>query len=161
MLGFQSQQEMILFIQQGRSVFSFIPSFTHFLPESFSNDNSIGVTWNNANADFKYGTIWGYSISESVGFYGEFGSIPIDSGSNSHGFDWGFTWAVKNNIQLDIFAGKSLNDPATDFLSIWVFNEIAPIIYLIYCENKGPTNNSHSGNIRSPTTISTSVAIIL
>ena len=43
------------------------------------------------------------------------GSIPIDSGSNSHGFDWGFTWAVKNNIQLDIFAGKSLNDPATDF----------------------------------------------
>ena len=96
--------------------FSFIPSFTHFLPESFSNDNSIGVTWNNANADFKYGTIWGYSISESVGFYGEFfGSIPIDSGSNSHGFDWGFTWAVKNNIQLDIFAGKSLNDPATDF----------------------------------------------
>ena len=96
--------------------FSFIPSFTHFLPDSFYNDNSLGVTWNDGNADFKYGTLWGTNISESVIFYGEFfGSIPIDSGSNSHGFDWGFTWAVKNNLQLDIFAGKSLNDSATDF----------------------------------------------
>ena len=62
-----------------------------------------------------FGT-WGFDISESVIFYGEFfGSLPIDSGSNSHGFNWGFTWAAKNNLQLDIFAGKSLNDPATDF----------------------------------------------
>lgn len=96
--------------------FSFIPSFTNFLPDSTYNDNSLGVTWNDSNADFKYGTLWGFNISESVIFYGEFfGSIPIDSGSNSHGFDWGFTWAVKNNLQLDIFAGNSLNDTATDF----------------------------------------------
>ena len=28
---------------------------------------------------------------------------------------------LKNNVQLDIFAGKSLNDPATDFFVNWVF----------------------------------------
>ena len=96
--------------------FSFIPSFSSLLPDSMYNDNSFGITWNDANGDFKYGTLWGFNISESVIFYGEFfGSLPIDSGSNSHGFDWGFTWAAKNNLQLDIFAGKSLNDPATDF----------------------------------------------
>ena len=96
--------------------FSFIPSFTHLLPDSIYNDNSLGIAWNNANADFKYGTLWGLNISESVIFYGElFGSMPLDTGSNSHGFDWGFTWAVENNIQLDIFAGNSLNDNATDF----------------------------------------------
>ena len=96
--------------------FSFIPSFSSFLPDSVYNDNSFGVTWNDSNADFKYGTLWGHNLSESVILYGEFfGAIPIDSGSNSHGFDWGLTWAVKNNVQLDIFAGKSLNDSATDF----------------------------------------------
>ena len=96
--------------------FSFIPSFSNLLPDSLYNDNSLGVTWSNGDADFKYGTLWGYNLSESVILYGEFfGAMPINSGSNSHGFDWGFTWAVKNNIQLDIFAGKSLNDPATDF----------------------------------------------
>ena len=86
------------------------------MPDSVYNDNSLGVTWNGANADFKYGTLWGGNVSESVIFYGEFfGSLPIDSGSNSHGFDWGFTWAVKNNLQLDIFAGNSIDDTATDF----------------------------------------------
>jgi len=96
--------------------FSFIPSFSHLLPDSIYNDNSLGITWNDANADFKFGTLWGRNISESVIFYGEFfGAIPIDSGSNSYGFDWGFTWALKNNLQLDIFAGNSLNDEATDF----------------------------------------------
>ncbi len=96
--------------------FSFIPSFSNFLPDSLYNDNSLGITWNDSNADFKYGTLWGHNLSESVILYGEFfGAIPIDGGSNSHGFDWGLTWAVENNIQLDIFAGKSLNDSATDF----------------------------------------------
>ena len=96
--------------------FSFIPSFSSHLPDAFYNDNSFGVTWSDANADFKYGTLWGYSISKAIILYGEFfGAVPIDNGSNSHGFDWGLTWAVKNNVQLDIFAGKSLNDSATDF----------------------------------------------
>ena len=96
--------------------FSFIPSFSSHLPDAFYNDNSFGVTWSDANADFKYGTLWGYNLSESVILYGEFfGAMPIDSGSNSHGFDWGLTWAVKNNVQLDFFAGNSLNDSATDF----------------------------------------------
>jgi hypothetical protein len=86
------------------------------LPDAFYNDNIFGVTWSDANADFKYGTLWGYSISKAIILYGEFfGAVPIDNGSNSHGFDWGLTWAVKNNVQLDIFAGKSLNDSATDF----------------------------------------------
>ena len=96
--------------------FSFIPSFSNLLPDSLYNDNSLGVTWSNGDADFKYGTLWGYNLSESVILYGEFfGAMPIDGGSNSHGFDWGLTWAVKNNVQLDFFAGNSLNDSATDF----------------------------------------------
>ena len=96
--------------------FSFIPSFSNLLPDSLYNDNSLGVTWSNGDADFKYGTLWGYNLSESVILYGEFfGAIPIDNGSNSHGFNSGLTWAVENNVQLDIFAGKSLNDSATDF----------------------------------------------
>ena len=96
--------------------FTFLPSFSHFLPDSIYNDNSLGIAWNDANADFKYGTLWGTNVSESVILYGEFfGSLPIDTGSNSHGFNWGFTWAVKNNLQLDIFAGHAINGTATDF----------------------------------------------
>ena len=91
--------------------FSFIPSFSSFLPDSMSNDNSLGITWNDANGDFKYGTLWGFNISESVIFYGEFfGSLPIDSGSNSHGFDWGFTWAVKNNLHCLLYTSPSPRD---------------------------------------------------
>ena len=33
--------------------FSFIPSFSNLLPDSIYNDNSLGVTWNDSNADFK------------------------------------------------------------------------------------------------------------
>ena len=96
--------------------FSFIPSFSSFLPDQFYNDNSLGITWNDGNADFKYGTLWGHNLSESVILYAEFfGAIPTDSRSNSYGFDWGVTWAVKNNVQLDFFAGNSLNNSATDF----------------------------------------------
>ena len=96
--------------------FSFIPSFSSFLPDQIYNDNSLGITWNDGNADFKYGTLWGHNLSESVILYAEFfGAIPTDSRSNSYGFDWGVTWAVKNNVQLDFFAGNSLNNSATDF----------------------------------------------
>ena len=96
--------------------FSFIPSFSNLLPDSIYNDNSFGVTWNDSNANFKYATLWGHNLSESVILYAElFGAMPIDSGSNSYGFDWGLTWAIKNNVQLDFFAGNSLNDSATDF----------------------------------------------
>ena len=96
--------------------FNLIPSFSNLLPESIYNDNSLGFLWNNADTDFKYSTSWGFNISKSVNFFGEFfGSIPIDKRSVSNAFDWGFTWLVKNNIQLDIYAGKSLNDSATDF----------------------------------------------
>ena len=96
--------------------FSFIPSFSNLLPDSIYNDNSLGVTWNDSNADFKYATLWGHNLSKSVILYAEFfGAMPMDSGSNSHGFDWGLTWAIKNNVQLDFFAGHSLNDSATDF----------------------------------------------
>jgi len=96
--------------------FSFIPSFSNLLPDSIYNDNSLGVTWNDGNADFKYATLWGHNLSESVILYAEFfGAMPMNSGSNSYGFDWGLTWAIKNNIQLDFFAGNSLNDSATDF----------------------------------------------
>ena len=96
--------------------FSFIPSFSNLLPDSIYNDNSLGVSWNDSNADFKYATLWGHNLSESVIFYAEFfGAMAIDSGSNSYGFDWGLTWAIKNNVQLDFFAGNSLNDSATDF----------------------------------------------
>jgi len=96
--------------------FSFIPSFSNLLPDSIYNDNSLGVTWNDGNADFKYATLWGHNLSESVILYAEFfGVMPMNSGSNSYGFDWGLTWAIKNNIQLDFFAGNSLNDSATDF----------------------------------------------
>ena len=96
--------------------FSFIPSFSNLLPDSIYNDNSLGITWNDSNADFKYATLWGHNLSESVILYAEFfGAMPIDSGSNSYGFDWGITWAIKNNVQLDFFAGNSINDSATDF----------------------------------------------
>ena len=46
--------------------FSFIPSFSNLLPDLLYNDNSFGVAWSNGHADFKYGTLWGYSLSESV-----------------------------------------------------------------------------------------------
>ena len=86
-------------------------SASHTLTDALSLGYNMGFAYNGENADgfFVYSVVLGYSITSRLGFFGEaYGTFDHGNLPN-HRIDGGFTYVVKNNLQLDISAGTGFD----------------------------------------------------
>ena len=87
-------------------------SFAHTLSKKSSFAYNLGAQWGNDSPEiaYVYTLVYGYSISEKLGFYAElYGDLPENTRAN-HLWDAGFTYLVSNNVQLDATVGSSITE---------------------------------------------------
>jgi hypothetical protein len=97
-------------------------SFGHTLSEKSSIGYNLGAQWGNdsSEASYVYTFAYGYSILEKLGAYIEiYGDFPEDNKA-THYWDSGFTYNIKNNIQVDATVGQSFGDGQDILLSAGV-----------------------------------------
>ncbi len=94
-------------------------AFGHSVGEKSNISYNLGAQWGNDSpeAAYIYTLAYGYSITDSVGFYAEiYGDFP-ENGSANHYWDTGFTYLIKNNIQLDATVGRGFTQGQDILLS--------------------------------------------
>lgn len=92
-------------------------SFNHTLSERSSLAYNLGAQWveDTSEAAYVYTLVYGYSITEKIGFYAElYGDLPESNRAN-HFWDTGFTYLLQKNVQLDATVGRSFT-PGQDLL---------------------------------------------
>lgn len=85
-------------------------AFDHTLLESSSIAYNLGAQWeaDSLGAAYVYTLAYGYSITDSFGFYAElYGDLPEKKRSN-HYWDAGVTYLILPNLQLDATIGTSI-----------------------------------------------------
>ncbi len=85
-------------------------AFGHSFKKNISLGYNGGIEWDGFSPQpiFVYTLVNGIGIGKKGGFYYEFyGEIPIQAQS-SHNFDTGFTYQIKNNMQIDFSGGIQL-----------------------------------------------------
>lgn len=86
-------------------------SASHTLTRDLSFGYNAGFAYNGENADgfFVYSAVLGYRITTRLSAFGEaFGTFDHGNLPN-HRIDGGFTYLVRNNLQLDISAGMGFD----------------------------------------------------
>ncbi len=101
---------------------SFRFAFSHTLSEIFSLGYNLGAEWatedDSTESSFVYTAALGMGLSEKLGSYIEFfGDIGMSASGVAHSFDGGFTYLLRENLQLDLFAGVGLSDDAEDWFT--------------------------------------------
>lgn len=105
---------------------SILLSLAHTLSERLALGYNAGVAWSSApgeagavetSSHIVWSAALGLGLTERLGAFAElFGEEPIDApGSSAVSADGGFTWLVRPNLQLDLFAGAGLTDEAPDW----------------------------------------------
>jgi hypothetical protein len=85
-------------------------SFDHTLSEKSGLAYNIGAQWgdDSPEAAYVYTLVYGYSITDCLGFYAElYGNFP-ENNSAHHFWDAGITYLVSPNFQLDATVGSSI-----------------------------------------------------
>ena len=85
-------------------------AFDHTLSDTSSIAYNVGAQWDadSLGAAYIYTLAYGYSITDSVGFYAElYGDLPEKNRSN-HYWDAGITYLILPNLQLDATIGTSI-----------------------------------------------------
>ena len=85
-------------------------AFDHTLSDSSSIAYNLGAQWeaDSPGAAYIYTLAYGYSITDSFGFYAElYGDLPEKNKSN-HYWDAGITYLILPNLQLDATIGTSI-----------------------------------------------------
>lgn len=101
-------------------------AFAHTLSERLSLAYNLGQVWSTEQDDagdrdtrhqFQYTAALGIGLNDELGCFVEFfGDIPTgDSDGPANYFDGGFTYLVKDNLQLDVSSGVGLSDNADDW----------------------------------------------
>lgn len=104
---------------------AFRVSVAHGLNDRLGIGYNLGMQWETGRAadgdkttlsDWIYTLVLGIGVGERAGAFVEvFGSVPASAeGSPSHSLDGGFTWLLRDNVQLDVAAGIGLSDRAPD-----------------------------------------------
>ena len=85
-------------------------SVAHNIGDTFGLGYNIGYDYYGfGSGNLTYSLALGLSISEKVGFYIEPYGALVEFDNHESNFDAGFTYLVKDNLQLDISAGTGLN----------------------------------------------------
>lgn len=97
-------------------------ALSHTLSETLSLGYNLGVEWGteggSTGSTFIYSAALGIGLSERLGMYLEiFGGEALSAEGGAHSFDGGFTYLLKNNLQLDILGGVGLSGDAEDWFA--------------------------------------------
>ena len=105
-------------------------AFAHELGDGVGIGYNVGVEWNTecdpraADAcvektftDYVYTVTFQFSVSEGLSAFAEsFGTVEFnDARTSAHALDAGFTYLVRDNLQLDASGGIGVNDAAGDW----------------------------------------------
>ncbi len=94
-------------------------SLSHTLSEKSSLGYNVGAQWGDDSPEiaYIYTLAYGYSITDTFGFYAEvYGDLPENNQAN-HFWDAGVTYLVNNNLQLDATVGSSITEGQDILLS--------------------------------------------
>ncbi len=106
------------------------PSFrlllAHTLSDRLSLGYNVGMAWGTEIDDdgdsdtlssYEYTVALGIGVNDRLGAFVElYGEVPASaSGSSAHSFDGGFTYLLRDNLQLDFAGGIGLSDAAPDW----------------------------------------------
>ncbi len=88
------------------------------LSDRVSVGSNLGASWATTDdgsggrvtlLDLTYTWSFGFALSERVGAFAEtFGSLPANGGEAAHHLDGGFTFLVRDNLQLDVSLGRGV-----------------------------------------------------
>lgn len=103
-------------------------SFAHTLTERLGLGYNLGMEWSSepgergvreTHSRLVYTVALGAPVSERLGAFVEvFGAEPVDApGGSEVSLDGGFTYLLRPNLQLDLFAGAGLNEGTPDWLA--------------------------------------------
>ncbi|MFO7655791.1 MAG: transporter [Bacteroidales bacterium] len=92
-------------------------AFSHTLSEMFSIGYNLGMEYDGESAipGYFYSVAIGIGISEKIGMFIESYGIIYEEGNAEHLTDFGFTYLLLPGFQIDISAGKGINENATDY----------------------------------------------
>jgi hypothetical protein len=110
----------------GRADPTFRFSLSHTLSDRLSFGYNLGATWESTLDEgsdrdtlslFNYTAVLGIGLSERAGLFVEaFGDIPFNaSGGPRNSLDGGFTYLIRDNLQIDGSAGIGLSSSADDW----------------------------------------------
>ncbi len=110
----------------GRADPTFRFSLSHTLSDRLSFGYNLGATWESTLDEsndrdtlslFNYTAVLGIGLTERAGLFVEaFGDIPFNAqGGPRNSLDGGFTYLIRDNLQIDGFAGVGLSDSADDW----------------------------------------------
>jgi hypothetical protein len=87
-------------------------SMGHTLSNKSSLGYNLGAQWGDDSsvANYLYTLVYGYSISEKIGFYVEIYGDASRANKPNHFWDAGFTYLISNVIQADATIGKSFTE---------------------------------------------------
>lgn len=94
--------------------------FSNAMSSTADLSYNLGINIDNENSTVVTGLYTlsvGLSLTDRIGMYGEiYGFLPFERNSeSSHYLDAGFTYLVKNNLQLDLSGGYGLQKNITDY----------------------------------------------
>lgn len=106
-----------------KQVKHFIPElvllFSNEINEKFSVGYNLGVEWHDDMGDkeFFYSVSLGMAVTPRLGAFAEiYGNLPASTDASNQNIDGGFTYLIKNNIQVDVYGGLGLTEEANNFM---------------------------------------------
>ena len=94
--------------------------FNHTLTDRFGLAYNLGMAWNGVtpNSSFIYTLLFTAGIVGDLGGYVEiFGDFPEGSSSN-HSFDFGLTYLINPDIQVDVSYGNTYTSPTGHYFNV-------------------------------------------
>jgi len=88
----------------------------HNLNDGWSLGYNLGATDIASNFTPLYTIVLGKSLDAKLAAFVEAFGTFNEGAANTHNLDYGFTYLLNNDMQLDVYAGNALNEFSTDFI---------------------------------------------